>query len=146
MFPEYLIPYIAYVAALVTCGVAIWKGDRPLKLAATVLIVAWAITPIFMGRERHILDYPITVIDTNTALIMVWISMRWRRVWCAVLAALTILVVLVPFVHLSDPGIHLYNRYAANNIISNFQLVVIAVATWRVVRDRRRSGEGVLQP
>ena len=145
MFPEYLIPYIAYIVALVVCGVAIWKGDPPLKLAAGVLIVGWALTPIFMGRDRHVLDYPITIIDTNTALILVWISMRWRRVWCAVLAALTILIVLIPFVHLCDPGIHLYNRYAANNIVSHFQLVVIAMATWLVVRDRGRAGEGVLQ-
>lgn len=145
MFPEYLIPYIAYVAALVICGVAIWQGDRPLKASALVLVLAWAFTPVLMGRDREILNYPITIIDSCTALILVWISLRWRRVWSAVLAALTILIVVVPFVHLSDPGIHKYNRYAANNILSHFQLVVIAVATWLVIRDRRRADEGVLR-
>jgi hypothetical protein len=146
MFFEHLIPYIAYLAALVICGMAIWHGDRPLKLAAAVLIFTWALTPIVMGSHKQILNYPITIIDTSTALFLVWASVRWRRVWCAVLAALTILVVIIPFVHLFDRDIHMYNRFAANNIVSNLQLVVVGVATWLVSRARRRADEGTLQP
>lgn len=146
MFSEYLLPYVAYLVALVVCGVAVWRGDQPLKLAAAVLGVAWAFTPVFMGSHRGVLNYPITIIDTGTALTMVLISMRWRRVWCAVLAGLTIVVALIPFVHLLDPGIHAYNRYAANNIVSNFQLVVVGVATWRVSRARRQVDGRALRP
>lgn len=146
MFPEYLLPYIAYLVAMVICGIAVWLGDQPLKLAAAVLGVAWAFTPIFMGSHRGVLNYPITIIDTATALILVWISMRWRRLWCAILAGFTILVAAIPFVHLLDPDIHRYNRFAANNIVSNFQLVVIAVATWLVSRDRRRADGEARQP
>ncbi|MBO9545199.1 hypothetical protein [Caulobacter sp.] len=146
MFPEYLFPYVVYLISLVVFGMAFWKGDRPLKLVALTLLVGWTLTPIVNRGDRYILNYPITTIDTNCALILVWISLRWRRVWCAVLAALTILIVIVPLVHVFDHDIHLYNRYAANNILSNLQLVVIAMATRRVIRDRRRADEGAVRP
>ncbi len=143
--PEYLIPYVTYLISLVVFGVAFWKGDRPLKLAALLLFAGWTLTPIVHKSDKLILDYPVLTIDTNTALALVWVSLRWRRVWCAVLAALTILIVIVQLEYVFDRGIHLYNRYAANNILSNLQLVVVAVATWYAVRARRRADEGAVR-
>ena len=78
-----LFPYVGYLIALTICGLAVWKGDRPLRLTAMVLIASWAISPLISKGHRHGLDYPVTILDTNIALIFVWISMRWRRIWCA---------------------------------------------------------------
>ncbi|HWT51082.1 MAG TPA: hypothetical protein VN113_02755 [Caulobacter sp.] len=133
---DLLSPYIVYLFALVTCGVALWKGDQPLRLAALAVIIAWTITPLVYDRTPHRLNFPVMVVDTNTSLILVWISMRWRRLWCAVLAALTILVVIIPFVALADPNIHRYNQLGANNVVSVFQLLVLLVATWLAIRAR----------
>ncbi len=141
-----LFPYVGYLTALAICCLAFWKGDRPLRLAAAVLIAAWAISPLVSKGHRHGLDYPVTILDTNVALVFVWISMRWRRVWCAVLAALTILVVLIPIVVLIDPEIRIFNHWLANTIVSALQLVVMSVAIWLTLRDRRRADEGALQP
>ncbi|HWT51081.1 MAG TPA: hypothetical protein VN113_02750 [Caulobacter sp.] len=110
-----------------------------------VLIVAWMLSQLVSVRDVYRLDYPVMVIDTNTAVIFVWISMRWRRLWCAVLAALTILVVIIPFVALADPDIHRYNQYGANNVVSWFQLLVINLATWLTVRARRRADEAAVR-
>ncbi|MET3664120.1 hypothetical protein [Caulobacter sp. 1776] len=139
---DLLSPYVVYLLALATCGAAVWKGDRPLRLAAAVLIAAWVLSQLVSQRHQYRLDYPVIIIDTNTALIFVWISMQWRRLWCAVLAALTIVVVVIPFVALADPGIHKYNQYGANNVVSWLQLLVINLATWLTVRARRRGDEG----
>lgn len=139
--PATLIPYIAYLAALVICGVAYWQGDRPLRLAAVVLIVSWALSPLVSNGSKTSLDYPVTIIDTNAALVFVWISTRWRRLWCAVLAALTIIVIIIPIVSLVDRDIHRYNNLAANNIVAVFQLIVVLTATWLAVRARRRGDE-----
>ncbi|HWU78623.1 MAG TPA: hypothetical protein VN158_00965 [Caulobacter sp.] len=141
----YLIAYVAYLIALVICGVAIWKGDRPLRLAAAVLIVGWALSALTGHRDKFGMNYPMSIIDTNVALILVWISMRWRRIWCAVLAALTIVVVIIPFVALVDRDIHYYNRAASNNVVAILQLMVLAVATWLTVRARRRADEDTLK-
>jgi len=144
--PSTLIPYIAYLAALVICGVAYWQGDRPLRLAALVLVVGWALSPLVSNGSKTSLDYPVTIIDTNVALAFVWISTRWRRLWCAVLAALTIIIIIIPIVSLVDRGIHRYNNLAANNIVAVFQLIVVLVATWLTVRARRRGDEDAARP
>lgn len=143
--PVTLVPYIAYLIALVICGLAYWQGDRPLRIAAVVLIVSWALSPLVSNGSRTSLDYPVTIIDTNAALIFIWISTRWRRVWCAILSALTIVVTIIPIVSLIDRGIHRYNNLAANNVVAVFQLIVMLVATGLTVRARGRADEGALQ-
>ena len=142
---EMLVPYVSYLLALVVCGVALWKGDRPLRLAALVMIVSWAFSPLVSIGTLAPVDYPVTIIDTNVALIFVWISVRWRRLWCAVLAALTIIIVIIPIVSVADPRIHQYNHLAANNIATWLQLVVFCVATWLTVRVRKRADEGAVR-
>lgn len=141
-----LFPYVGYLTALAICGLAFWKGDRPLRLAALVLIAGWAISPLISKGHRHGLDYPVTILDTNIALIFVWVSMRWRRIWCAVLAAVTIVVVLIPIVVLVDRDIQIYSHWLANTIVSALQLVIMLVAVWLTVRARRRADEGVVEP
>jgi len=140
-----LFPYVGYLTAALICCLAFWKGDRPLRLAAAVLIAAWALSPLITEGHRHGLDYPVTILDTNVALIFVWISMRWRRIWCGVLAALTIIVVVIPLVAEVDRGIHIYNHWLANTIVSALQLVVMLVAVWLTVRARRRADEGAVR-
>ena len=141
----YLIAYVAYLIAMAICGVAFWKGDQPLRLAAGVIVVGWALSALTGQRDKFGMNYPLSIIDTNTALILVWISMRWRRVWCAVLAALTIVTVLIPFVAMVDRDIHFYNRAASNNVVAILQLIVLLVAIWLTVRARRRANEGAVR-
>jgi len=140
-----MIAYVAYLAALAICGVAFWKGDRPLKLAASVLVISWALSALTGYRDRYGMNYPVTIIDTNVALIFVWISTRWRLIWCAVLAALTFITLAIPFVAMIDPDIHRYNRAAANNVVAVLQLVVMIVAIVLTVRARRRADEGTVR-
>ncbi|KQV62248.1 MULTISPECIES: hypothetical protein [unclassified Caulobacter] len=142
---ELLVPFVGYLFALVICGVAFRKGDLPLRLAALVLIIGWAITPLVSLGGKVRLNYPVTIIDTNCALIFVWISMRWRRLWCAMLAALTIVIVIIPIVYVVDPQIHKYTRFAANNVVTCLQLVVLWVAIGLTVRARRRADEGAVR-
>lgn len=137
-----LLPYVGYLLALALCCLAFWKGDRPLRLAAAVLIAAWALSPLVSKGHRHGLDYPVTILDTNVALIFVWISMRWRRIWCAVLAALTIIVVLIPIVVLVDHRIGIRDHWLANTIVSTLQLVVMLAAIVSTLRARNRADEG----
>jgi len=141
----YMMAYIFYLVAIVVCGVAFWKGDRPLRLAAVVMIVAWALSALMGRRDKYGMNYPISIIDTNVALIFVWISMRWRRLWCAVLAALTIVGLLIPFMALIDRNIQGNSRAASYNVVTIFQLVVLIAATWLTVRARRRVDEGAVR-
>ena len=141
----YMMAYIFYVVAIVVCGMAFWKGDRPLRLVAVVMIVAWLLSAMAGRRDKYGMNYPISIIDTNVALIFIWISMRWRRLWCAVLAALTIVNLLIPFMALIDRDIHGNSRAASYNVVTVLQLMVLFVATRLTVRARRRADEGAVR-
>nr|WP_295107395.1 hypothetical protein [uncultured Caulobacter sp.] len=139
-----VIAYAVYLIAVAICGVAVWKGDPPLRLAAAVLLVTWTLSALAGRRDVYDMNYPTTVIDTNCALIFVWISLRWRRLWCAVLAALMIVEVTIPLVVFFDRDIHRYNQTLAYNVVTMPLLVVMALATWQAFRARRRIDEATL--
>jgi hypothetical protein len=136
-----MVAYGVYLIALTISGVAFWRGDPPLRLAAATLVVAWTLSALAGHRDRYGMNYPITIIDTNAALLFAWISTRWRLIWSAVLAALTIISIAIPFVALVDPAIHWYNRAAANNVVASVQLMVLLAATVLTLR-RGRADEG----
>ena len=133
-----LVAYAVYLIAFAICGLAVWRGDQPLRLAGTVLLVGWTLSTLAGDRNVYGMNYPVTVIDTNCALAFVWISLKWRRVWCAVLAALTFVEVAIPLVVFFDRDIHRYNQTASYNVVSLLLLVVMAVALWQTFVARRR--------
>lgn len=141
-----VVAYSVYLIAMAICGVAFWRGDTPLKIAAVILVAGWTLSALAGHRDSHGMNYSLTVIDTNVALIFMWISTRWRLIWCAVLAGLTLITVAIPFVALADPEIHFYNRAAANNVVAVLQLVVLLVAMALTLRGRRRVDEAAVRP
>lgn len=141
----YLITFIAYLVALAVCGVAYWLGDRPLRLAAMVYIGAWVLTTVVSHRVGEGLDAPVTLVDTNATLILFWISLRWRRLWCALLAALGALTTLAPIVRLLQPDVSRYVLAATLNLLAICQLLTLVVAIGLTLRARRRADEGLVR-
>jgi peptidoglycan/LPS O-acetylase OafA/YrhL len=141
-----LLSYAVYVIVWVICVLAFWRGDRPLKAAAVTIIFFWSITPLFSHFGRTGWNMPVTIIDTNATLVLLWISLRWRTLWSAVLVALSFLQVLAPFVALWDGHIHPFYWMSAYTVLGYVVLAVLAVATWQTTRARRRANEGSVQP
>lgn len=137
--------YLAYLAALFVCGVCVWRGDRPLRLAAAVVIVAWGVTPLFNPWDHEPVNRPQTLIDALSTLTVVWISTRWRRLWAAVLAGFMVLTVLCPYAPLMDARIHRNSWVAANNVLAMCELATLLVALWLTLRPRGRADEGTVQ-
>ncbi|HWU78624.1 MAG TPA: hypothetical protein VN158_00970 [Caulobacter sp.] len=140
-----MIVYVFYLVALAVCALAYWKGDRTLRLTAVVFIVSWALTPMVVHLDRRGLNLPVAVIDITTAAVFVWISMRSRRVWGAVLSALAIIPIAIRFVAAADPAVHNDSRAASNNVVVLLQLLVMVIATRLAVRARRRADEGAVR-
>lgn len=134
-----LFAYVVHLLATTICGLAVWKGDKPLRLAGAVLIGAWLMSALVGPRDVHGMSYPITAIDLSCVVAFVWISLRWRRLWCAVLAALMIIETIIPFVVFFDRDIHRYNQFVSHNIVTVLPLVVLAVAIWLTLRDQKRA-------
>lgn len=138
-----LFAYAVYLVATTICGLAIWKGDRPLSLAGAVMIGAWILSALAGKRDIHGMNYPTTVIDIGSAVAFVWISLRWRRLWCAVLAALMIIEIVIPFVVFFDRDLHRYNQFVSHNIVAVLHLVVLVVAIGLTLRSRTRTDEAL---
>ncbi len=142
---EILVPYIGYLISLVICGVAILQKDPPLRWSAGVFIIGWMLTPAVTHVTRSGWDTPVAIIDTNAALILTWVSLRWRRLWSLVFAALMILLVVVRVTAYLDRSIVRYAYQASNNIIVVFQMLTLVVATVLTIRARGRADEGAVR-
>jgi hypothetical protein len=141
-----LVPYVGYLIALAILGLAFWRGDAPLRWAAGVFVIGWMLTPAFSHVSRSGWDTPVAIIDTNAALVLIWVSMRWRRLWSVVFAALMILLVVARVVAYLDKDIVRYAYLAANNVLVTFQMLCLLVAIWLTDRARRRADEGTVRP
>lgn len=142
---EILVPYIGYLISLAICGAAMLQHDPPLRWSAGVFILGWMLTPAVSHVTRSGWDTPVAIIDTNAALILVWVSLRWRRLWSLVFAALMILLVVARVTAYLDRSIVRYAYQASNNIIVIFQMLTLVVATVLTARVRRRADEGALR-
>jgi hypothetical protein len=141
-----LYTYTYYLAALVVCGLSLWKGDRPLQRVAGVTIISWSITPLLSYWDDQHLNVFQTITDAITAAFYVWISLKHRRLWIVILAALSILIVACPLVYLLDARVHRNSWVAANNMLAISQLIVILVVFLLGLRARGRADEGVVRP
>jgi hypothetical protein len=123
----------------------LWKGDQPLRAAAIVILISWSVTPLVdpWGRDR--LNVPQTMVDVATTVAMIWISVRWRRLWAAIQAALAILIVLCPFVALVDHRVHRNSWTAADTILTGIQILALLMAVVVTLRTRERDNEGAVR-
>lgn len=139
-----LLTSLVYIVVWVICGLALWLGDRPLRVTAAAFVFFWTITPLFSLWWQG-WNVPMVVIDVNALLVLTLISLRWRRLWSTVLVALCFLQVLTPFLAYAT---HIKRFYwqSAYNVMGWVMLVVMAVAIVLTVRARRRADEGAVRP
>lgn len=146
MTQQIVMEYFDYLLAVLICGVAYWKGDKPLRWTAAVFIASWTLSPAISHVNRSGWDTPVAILDTNLAMFLTWMSLRWRRLWLAMFAALMILIVTMRFAAYWDRAhIPRYAFYVSNNLVVQFQLVTLIVATWLTARARRRADEGAVR-
>ncbi|USQ95920.1 hypothetical protein [Caulobacter sp. RL271] len=141
-----VLDYALYVVAFTVCGVALWLGDRPLKVTAFAVMFFWGISPLTRTGAYVPWNLPLTIVDSNAFLVLTWISLRWRRVWSAMIAGLALVMVVTPFVGMADQELDPYFKVFAYNILGYILVVELIVAIWLTVRARRQADEGAVRP
>lgn len=138
-----LLSSLVYIVVWMICGLALWQGDRPLRVTAIAFLFFWTISPLvsfwWLGW-----NVPLLIIDLNALLALTWISLRWRRLWSTVLVALTFLQFVMPFLAYAT---HIKRFYwqSAYAVIGWVMLLVMVVAIMLTVRARRRADEGAVR-
>ncbi len=132
-----LTPWISFGAALLICAFSIWKGDRWIRFVAIVYLTGWILTPFATIRDMLTPEWKVMVIDTVVMVLLVWASLKARRLWTAVAAACQIMSVASHVVSIIDLRIYIATLVAGLAVLSYGVLLALLAATLSVIRARK---------
>ncbi|MBC6983104.1 hypothetical protein [Caulobacter sp. 17J80-11] len=129
------------VALLLTCGLALLKGDRPEQTAAVVCLISWLATVFAQDDTASFTpEHLWLAIDTSVLAVFVGIAWKSQRSWPIFAAAFQSIAVVIHIAFLLDLSIGTRAYIAALAISSYGALGALAVGTWRVWREREALG------
>jgi hypothetical protein len=123
MFFLVLVKYLNWIALILTCVIAFWRGRQPERLGALVVGVAFLVTPLVEQRESWLRpQYGILAVDVALLALLVALAVRYDRYWPICASAFQAVAVLTHFVFLINPQA-LYRAYFFANFSVGFLLL-----------------------
>lgn len=123
MFPVALAQVLGWIAVLITCLAAAWRGERPERLGAALIAVAWGLTDLAEQRHNWLEpQYGILAVDFATFIGLATIAFVFRRAWAICAAAFQAVAVLTHLAFMIDPAA-LYRAYYMANFSIGFLLL-----------------------
>ena len=139
-----LTPWISLIVAVLVCGFAIWKGDRWARFGAAIYLAGWIATPFVQIRDPLSPEWGVMIIDAVVMILLVWVSLKARRLWSVFAAACQMMAVASHVVSIIDLRIYIATVVVGLTVLSYGVLVALLVATLSAVRARRVAHEGGL--
>lgn len=136
-----LTPWISLTVAVLVCGFAIWKGDRWTRFVAIVYLAGWIATPFAQIRDPLSPEWRVMAIDAVVMVLLVWASLKARRLWSVLAAACQMMAVASHLVSIIDLRIYMVTLVVGLTLISYGVLVALLVSTLSTLWARRRSHE-----
>ena len=123
MFPVVLGQVLGWVAVFVTCAAAAWRGERPERLGAALIAVAWGLTDLAELRNNWLEpQYGILVVDIATFVGLAAIAFMFKRAWAICAASFQAVAVLTHLAFVINPAA-LYRAYYMANFSIGFLLL-----------------------
>ena len=111
MFPVNLAQLLGWVCLVFTCGIVAWRGERPEKLGATVIVAAWVLSTVFEQRRSWLEpQVGVFIVDILALIAFVAIAAWSRRYWAIWVAGFHAVGVLTHVLVLINPRA-LYRAY-----------------------------------
>lgn len=136
-----LTPWISLGVAVLICGFAMWKGDRWIRFVAIVYLIGWVASPLVQIRDSQSPEWGVMVVDAVVMILLVWASLKARRVWSVFAAACQMMAVASHVVSIIDLRIYINTVIVGLTLLSYGVLVALLVATLSAIRDRRIAHE-----
>ncbi|MBU4435688.1 MAG: hypothetical protein KKC14_14905 [Alphaproteobacteria bacterium] len=136
-----LTPWLSLAVAVLICGFAIWKGDRWARFVAIVYLSGWIATPFVIIRDPISPEWGIMAVDIVVMALLVWASLRARRLWSLFAAACQMMAVASHIVSIIDLRIYIATVILGLTVLSYGVLIALLVATLSAVRARRVSDD-----
>lgn len=115
-----------FLALMAATSVALWRGGRPERIAATVMILAWIASAL--GQNAHVVLGPqaiITAIDTLLFLVLLAIALtsdRWWPLWACAFQGLTVVLALAMA---ADPRVWSRSGFIAGGVFSYLTMLAL---------------------
>lgn len=132
-----LTPWISLSVAALICGFAIWKGDRWARFVAAVYLAGWIATPFVQIRDPLSPEWGVMVVDAVVMALLVWASLKARRLWSLFAAACQMMAVASHVVSIIDLRIYIATVIVGLTLLSYGVLVALLVATLSAIQARR---------
>ncbi len=129
---------VSLIVAVLVCGLAMWRGDQPTRWIGATLLASWLGSLLVNRHDAYNADYGILAIDVLTLAIVVWISMRSRRIWTIIASAFLTIIVASHIAVMIDLRVSLNTLRISMAIWSYGVLACIAFGTWAGWRENRR--------
>jgi hypothetical protein len=141
-----LTPWISLGVAVLVCGFAIWKGDPWARFVAVVYLVGWIVTPLLAVGDPLQPEWAVMGVDVAVMLLLVWASLKARRLWSVFAAACQMMAVASHVVSIIDLRIYMATVIVGLAVLSYGVLVALLVATLSAIKARRVAHERDLDP
>ena len=123
MFPIALAQLVGWAAVALTCVAAAWRGERPERLGAGLIAVAWVLSTMVERRHNWLEpQYGILAVDVATFIGLTGLAFACRRAWAICAAAFQSVAVLTHVAFLINPAA-LYRAYYMANFSIGFLLL-----------------------
>ena len=129
--------YLALLA--VSCGYALWRGDRDARIAALVCIVATALTVVLItpGSTRYeLVESGVMIVDLATLTAFVTLALYSQRFWPLWVAGLQMTASAAHALKLFDAALIPLAYAVAERFWSYPILLIIAIGAFRGHRRR----------
>ncbi len=130
---------VSLIVAVLVCGLAMWRGDQPARWIGATLLASWLGSLLVNRHDAYNADYGILAIDVLTLAIVVWISMRSRRIWTIIASAFLTIIVASHIAVMIDLRVSLNTLRISMAIWSYGVLACIAFGTWAACREQRHA-------
>lgn len=129
--------YISLGLAILTCGLAVWRGDFSARWTGGIFLASWIASILVYRRDPYHADMGLLVVDALSLAGFVWVSLRGRKLWTLAACACEAVIVASHLALIIDLRVTMGTFILSMAMWSYGILLCIAFGTWAGWRTRR---------
>ncbi|KQV56179.1 MULTISPECIES: hypothetical protein [unclassified Caulobacter] len=121
---------------LLVCGWALWRGDKPERLAAAAMVAAWIGTSFVLDRRFKDIQWATLGVDFALLVVLIGLSLVFRRRWLLAASGFHLLGVATHGAMIIDPKVQATPYIVALGVWSCATVASLAVGMAALTRSR----------
>lgn len=131
-----LLGQVSLALMLLVCGWALWRGEKPERLAAAAMVVAWIGTSFVLDRRFKDVQWATLGVDVALLAVLVGLSLAYRRRWLLAASGFHLLGVATHGALIIDPHVQAAPYIVALGVWSCATVACLAVGMAALTRSR----------